>query len=197
MPDTRPNHDREARRIVDGVSTFRGPLLPSRRKEGVPASLERFVGFVLIVVADAIEARYADAIKETGVSLRDFVLLAEINQRRGLSQATLARRVGLGRSRVSEQLLALDTAGYIEREIDIRDLRRRRLWISRSGQEVVEEVADLLTRIDGHWLFALERSERLAFTAALRRLPPVVAPRRSQARPRARATGAATSAGRL
>src|SRR5690349_18080898 len=30
----RYNHDREAQRIVEGVGTFRGPLLPSRRREG-------------------------------------------------------------------------------------------------------------------------------------------------------------------
>ena len=173
----RPNHEREARRIVDGVGTFRGPLLPSRRREGVPASLQRYHGFVLIVVADAIEARYARAIAELGISLRDFVLMAEIAQRAGISQATLARRVGLGRSRVSEQLLVLDTAGYVEREIDIRDLRRRRVWISRHGQELVEEGAALLGRLDKNWLTTLDRREQRAFTAVLRRLPPAVTSR--------------------
>jgi DNA-binding MarR family transcriptional regulator len=185
----RYNHEREARRIVDGVGTFRGPLLPSRRREGVPVSLQRYAGFVLIVVADAIEFGYARAIDDLGVSLRDFVLLAEIAQRSGLSQATLARRVGLGRSRVSEQLLALDTAGYVEREIDIRDLRRRRIWISRDGQEVVEEAAERLDGIDRAWLGALDKRERTAFTAALRRLPPAVTARTQWRQP-------ATSAGR-
>src|SRR4051812_19717410 len=173
----RHNHDREAGRIAEGGGTFRGPLLPSRRREGVPVSLERYTGFVLIVVADAIEFRYARAMDDLGISLRDFVLLAEVAQRSGLSQATLARRVGLGRSRVSEQLLVLDSAGYVEREIDIRDLRRRRIWISRDGREVVEEAAERLSGIDRAWLSALDKRERTTFTAALRRLPPALTAR--------------------
>src|SRR4051812_8610627 len=173
----RHNHDREAGRIAEGGGTFRGPLLPSRRREGVPVSLERYTGFVLIVVADAIEFRYARAMDDLGISLRDFVLLAEIAQRSGLSQATLARRVGLGRSRVSEQLLVLDTAGYIEREIDIRDLRRRRIWISPNGQQVVEEAAAHLNAVDASWLRTIEPGDRHVFTASLRRLPPALTAR--------------------
>ena len=173
----RSNPERQARRLMDGVGTFRGPLLPARRREGVPVSLERYAGFVLIVAADAIEARYAHAVDQLGVSLRDFVLLAEIAQRSGLSQATLAWRVGLGRSRVSEQLVVLETAGYIEREIDLRDLRRRRIWISRNGQEVVEEANERLNGVDKGWLSMLEPRERPGFTAALKRLPPAVTSR--------------------
>src|SRR4051812_13715897 len=173
----RHNHDREAGRIAEGGGTFRGPLLPSRRREGVPVSLERYTGFVLIVVADAIEFRYARAMDDLGISLRDFVLLAEIAQRSGLSQTTLARRVGLGRSRVSEQLLVLDTAGYIEREIDIRDLRRRKVWISGNGQQIVEEATERLSRIDAAWLRTLAPRDGRIFTAALRRLPPAITAR--------------------
>ena len=163
---------KEARRIVEGVGTFRGPLSLSRRAATVPVSLEGYAGFVLIVVAHCIEERYAHAARDVGISLRDFVLLAEIAQRRGLSQATLARRVGLSRTRVSEQLLVLDTAGYVEREMDIRDLRRRRIWITRGGQDVLEDAARRLHDIDGGWLASLAPAERHLFTATLRRLPP-------------------------
>jgi DNA-binding MarR family transcriptional regulator len=173
-----PNHEKEARRIVQGVSTFRGPLLPSPwRGEGVPESLKRYAGFVLLVVADALESRYVRATDQAGISLRDFVLMAEIAQRPGLSQATLARRVGLGRSRVSEQLTVLDIAGYIERELDIRDLRRRRIWISTSGQATLEDAAARVSHADNGWLSALEPHERHNFTAALRRLRPAATAR--------------------
>lgn len=60
---------------------------------------------------------------QNGVSV---VLLAEIGQRPGLSQTALSQRVGLTRARVSEQLAVLDTAGYVAREMNYLDLRRRK-----------------------------------------------------------------------
>jgi DNA-binding MarR family transcriptional regulator len=158
--------------LVQGVGTFRGPLIPKRRSEGVPVSLQRYTGFVLIVVADVIETRYARAVYELGVSLRDFVLMAEIAQRQGLSQQALAERVGLGRSRVSEQLDVLTTAGYVEREMDVMDLRRRKIWLTSEGQKALEDATEQLTRIDRGLLTGLEPHDRHAFTASLRRLPP-------------------------
>jgi DNA-binding MarR family transcriptional regulator len=179
---------KDARRIVDGVATFRGPLVASRRTAPIPESLKRYAGFVLIVAAHGVEARYARAAHDVGISLRDFVLLAEIAQRPGLSQATLARRVGIARSRVSEQLAVLDTAGYVERELDIRDLRRRRIWITYGGQAALEDAAQRLQEIDNGWLASLKPAERHQFTASLRRVPPTET-RRTQ-------WSSATSAGR-
>jgi DNA-binding MarR family transcriptional regulator len=159
------------RRLVEGVGTFRGPLLSSRRRDGVPLPLRRYTGFVLLVVADMIETKYARAVYDLGFSLRDFVLMAEIAQRPGLCQQALAERVGLGRSRVSEQLAVLDTAGYVVREMDIVDLRRRRLWVTSQGQLALEDANERLTQIDRGFLTGLEPRERHHFTAALNRLP--------------------------
>jgi DNA-binding MarR family transcriptional regulator len=163
---------RSGRRMVQGVGTFRGPLLPSRRREGVPASLQRYTGFVLIVVADVIETTYSRATYQLGFSLRDFVLMAEIAQRPGLSQGALAERVGLGRSRVSEQLAVLDTAGYVDREMDIVDLRRRRIWVTSEGRLALEDATERLTQIDRGLLTDLTPHDRHHFTASLRRLAP-------------------------
>jgi DNA-binding MarR family transcriptional regulator len=160
-----------ARRILKGVDSFRGPLLPTGRKSlRVPVSLERWAGFTILEVAHALEKRYARAMTNLGISLRDFVLLAELDQRPGLSQSALAEKVGLTRARVSEQLKVLDTAGYIWREMDRGDLRRRRLWLTQPGRVVLEEAKERLTEIDRGWLSRIERHSRPFFTAALREL---------------------------
>ena len=158
-----------AARLARGVDSFRGPLLPTGRREpGVPISLERWAGFTLVFVAHALERRYCRALQSLGISLRDFVLLAEIEQRPGLSQSVLAERVGLTRARVSEQLAVLDTAGYVTREMNRLDLRKRRLWMTSPGQVVFEEAKERLTSIDTGWLSVLDPKGRPFFTAALR-----------------------------
>ncbi|MEA2421244.1 MAG: hypothetical protein QOF55_343 [Thermoleophilaceae bacterium] len=167
----RTNAQHTARRLAQGVDSFRGPLLPTgRRDPGLPRSLERWVGFAMIVAAHGIERRYAREIKELGISLRDFVVLAEIEQRAGLSQTALADRVGLTRARVSEQLAVLDQAGYIQRELDELDLRRRRLWVGREGHVILDEARQRVTEVDDAWLRTLGRQNRPFFTSALRNL---------------------------
>jgi DNA-binding MarR family transcriptional regulator len=141
----------------------------------VPLSLEQWAGFTVVLVAHALEKRYARALQALGISLRDFVLLAEIDKRPGLSQSVLAERVGLTRSRVSEQLAVLDTAGYVAREMSWLDLRKRRLWITPPGQAVLEEAKACLTAIDAGWLSALDPHTRPHFTAAMRALAPAKA----------------------
>jgi DNA-binding MarR family transcriptional regulator len=158
-------------RIQDGVATFRGPLLPARRSGPIPAALEEWAGFSLIVSAHAIEERYASAMRELGISLRDFVLLAEIAKLQGLPQGTLAHRVGLTPARVSEQLLVLDKAGYVERQIHELDLRKRRITLSWAGQHKLEEAKVAIARAERGFLSTLHRTERILFCAALRRLP--------------------------
>jgi DNA-binding MarR family transcriptional regulator len=160
-----------ADRLARGVDTFRGPLLPTgRREQGLPISLERFAGFSIVFVAHTLERRYARGLQSLGISLRDFVLLAEIDQRPGLSQSVLAERVGLTRARVSEQLAVLGRAGYVMREMNELDLRKRRLWISHPGRVVLEEAKERLTLIDAGWLSTLAPHARPFFTAALRTL---------------------------
>jgi DNA-binding MarR family transcriptional regulator len=182
MEDTlrRTNGERDSRRIMNGVGTFRGPLLPRdrRRDRPLPRSLERWSGFVAIAAAHAVEERYAAIVRNQGISLRDFVLLVELARHQGISQSHLAHRVGLGRSRVSEQLTVLDTAGYVSRELNQLDLRKRRIWISWTAQQIVEDLTEQITKVDNGWLSPLEpRHERPAFVAALRRLPPAVSER--------------------
>jgi DNA-binding MarR family transcriptional regulator len=78
----------------------------------------------------------------------------------------------LKRARVSEQLDVLDTAGYVKREMNPLDLRKRRLWITSNGEAVVEEGKVRLSAIDAGWLSRVPRSSRPFFTAAVRMLPP-------------------------
>jgi DNA-binding MarR family transcriptional regulator len=170
---TRTAAELTAARLARGVDSVRGPLLPTGRKEpGVPLSLERWAGFTVILIAHMLERRYARALQSLGMSVRDFVLLVEIEQRPGLSQSVLAERVGLTRARVSEQLAVLDTAGYVTREMNRLDLRKRRLWLSQPGQIVLEEAKARLTGIDTGWLHSLDPQARPFFTAALRTLSP-------------------------
>jgi DNA-binding MarR family transcriptional regulator len=151
--------------------TFRGPLLPSRRRaEAVPDSITHYAGFAIIAAAHDIEGRYERCLHEAGISVRDFAVLAEAAQRQGIGQSALAWRVGLGRSRLSDQLSVLETEGLIERLLNERDLRRRRIWLTREGQHALAEGRERIGRADHNWLRPLTINERPYFRAILDRL---------------------------
>jgi MarR family transcriptional regulator for hemolysin len=153
--------------------TFRGPLLPSRRRAAeVPLSLAAYHGFAVIAAAHDIERRYEEALYPVGISLRDFAVMAEIAQRPGIGQAALAHRVGLGRSRLSDHLAVLETEGLIERLLNERDLRRRRIWVSREGQHALAEGRARIARADHNWMMKLKLAERVYLRAMLERLGP-------------------------
>jgi DNA-binding MarR family transcriptional regulator len=174
-PVDAPSRVRTSRRLGEGVPFFQSPLLPAKRNDpSLPIALEGYAGFTMIVVAHAVERRYANAIERLGISLRDFVVLAEAARAPGVSQGALAERVGLGRSRLSEQLQVLATAGYVERPINPRDLRLRRIFPTFPGQEVLEEAKPKIEAVDSGWLSAIDAPRRPAFVADLRRLAPAV-----------------------
>jgi DNA-binding MarR family transcriptional regulator len=182
----RDSRSREAQRLVEGVGTVRGPLLPSRsRRKGarLPGTLSRWAGFTVIDAAHDVERRYAKAMRDIGTSLRDFVVLSEIDRRPGIGQSALAWRLGLGRSRLSEQLAVLDGAGYIERQINELDLRKRRIWVSGQGLVLLEEARAVASRVDNAWLAGLSQVERDHLRAFLRRLSPGATSRGTAGRP--------------
>lgn len=153
--------------------TFRGPLLPSRRRAGeVPVSLAAYHGFAVIAAAHDIEGRYERALYPAGVSLRDFAVMAEIAQRPGIGQAGLADHVGLGRSRLSDHLSVLETEGLIERLLSERDLRRRRIWLSSEGRHVLADARERIAHCDHNWMMRLKLAERVYLRALLERLGP-------------------------
>jgi DNA-binding MarR family transcriptional regulator len=153
--------------------TFRGPLLPSRRRAvELPRSLAAYHGFALIAAAHDIETRYERDLYPVGISVRDFAVMAEIAQRPAIGQAALAHHVGLSRSRLSDHLSVLETEGLIERLLSERDLRRRRIWLSNEGRYALSHGRERLQRADHNWMMRLSMPERTYLRAILDRLGP-------------------------
>ena len=151
--------------------SFRAPLMPSRRRiRDVPVSLQQWTGFAVIVAAHQVEVRYELALRDVGISLRDFAVLAEIRQRRGLGQRALAEHVGVGDARLSDQLSCLETEGLVERTLNETDLRRRRIYLTPEGDLALAAARERIDATDRAWLSGLGSTERPRFRALLERL---------------------------
>lgn len=133
-------------------------------------SLQQWTGFAVIVAAHEVEVRYELALRPVGISLRDFAVLAEIRQRRGLGQTALAERVGIGSSRLSDQLSCLETEGLVERTLNETDLRRRRIFLTPEGDRALAAARERIEVADRAWQSSLRITERPLFRALLERL---------------------------
>jgi MarR family transcriptional regulator for hemolysin len=147
--------------------------MPSRRRaRELPVSLSHWTGFAVIVAAHDIEVRYEVALRDTGISVRDFAVLAEARQRRGIGQRGLAQRVGIGYSSLSDQLSAMADAGLVKRRVSATDLRRRSVLLTPDGDHVLAVARERIDSTDKNWLASLGDEERPAFRAMLERLLP-------------------------
>ena len=102
------------------------------------------------------------------LSVPQLATLALVHRLGAISQASIAERLGIGYPAMSAVATALEAAGLVERRVDMFDGRRRALWITRAGLELLAEASDELTGVDAQF------TERLGedTLAALAELPP-------------------------
>jgi DNA-binding MarR family transcriptional regulator len=119
--------------------------LPGRR---VPQALEHWTGFALIAAADAAQWRYARALEPLGLTIQEFLVISVVVKADGISAGAVGDRLGMSRRHVSKVLCTLDRIGLIGRELDIRDLRRKGIWLSLDGKELYERARHAISVAD-------------------------------------------------
>jgi DNA-binding MarR family transcriptional regulator len=76
--------------------------------------------------------------QDSGLSLAQFGLMAQIAAARDDALSELAQRVGLDQSTLSRNLQVLEAAGLIEIAAGDTDARRRAAWITEKGAQSLE-----------------------------------------------------------
>lgn len=97
------------------------------------------IGLNLRVAARQVTKFMDERLKETGLGLAQFGLLALIAGGQDDSIAALAERSGLDQSTLSRNLRHLENAGLIEIAAVEADLRRRAVWLTEQGARQLEK----------------------------------------------------------
>lgn len=95
-----------------------------------------------------------------------FALLNALIQTPGCDQVTLAQRVALDPATSGAVVGRLEARGWVRRSRDATDKRRRLLWITEAGEQVVAELKDPIARSQARLLSPLTEDE----SSQLRRL---------------------------
>jgi DNA-binding MarR family transcriptional regulator len=119
------------------MSTPKQPLhttLVADAREAVDAC----AGLNARLAARRITAFLNRRMQDSGLSLAQFGLMAQIAAARDDTLGELAQRTGLEQSTLSRNLQVLETAGLIEIAARDRDARRRAVWLTEKGAMSLE-----------------------------------------------------------
>lgn len=114
---------------------------------------------------------YADAFGESGITQRQFALLAAADEREGATQADLVRITGIDRSTLADLARRLIGKGLLERERSNIDARANAVRLTDAGREVLTEARPRMAGADARLLKLISgHGRRTTFVSLLRDL---------------------------
>lgn len=128
--------------------------------------LERSVSH-LLHRAQQYAAETFDAQNGSGITLRQFAVLAAVNDQAGCSQSDLVRVTGIDRSTLADMLKRMEARELIERRPAKLDARAKAVHLTETGKAAFEAALPGVAATDEVLLSALPRNRRRAFTGIL------------------------------
>jgi DNA-binding MarR family transcriptional regulator len=138
--------------------------------ERPPPQLAQYSGFLLNWVAARSRTRFAAALGEIDLHLREFAALNIVSAKPGLTQHDLAAAAEIDTSTLVATLDALEQRGLAERRIMPQDRRKRAIYLTSDGEAALRRGRALARRLGDELFGSLSASERRQFDVLLRKL---------------------------
>ena len=99
-----------------------------------------------------------------------FAILNALMDDPGEDQITLAGRVAFDAATSGSVISRLEAKGWVRREADPTDRRRKLLWVTEPGREVALQMKRAVSKVQSRLIEPLSRDEREQFGALLGKL---------------------------
>jgi DNA-binding MarR family transcriptional regulator len=99
-----------------------------------------------------------------------FAILNALLADPGEDQVTLARKVAFDAATFGSVISRLEARGWVVREADAQDRRRKRLWVTAEGAEVARRMRRPVGKVQERILEPLSADERMLLLSLLDRL---------------------------
>ena len=135
----------------------------------------------------------AEVLKQAGITLRQFSVLAAVSDSEGASQADIVERTGIDRSTLADMVSRMEDSGLLKRRPSKQDKRAKSVSLMAKGRKAFEVTRDGVAKADEELLALLPSNRRSAFISALSKLsdaefvptapvaPPAEAPKKKKA----------------
>lgn len=114
-------------------------------------------------------ARFAHLVGDT-IKLREFIILAAIAERPGLSQSDLGRITGIDRSTLADTMAKLEVRGWVSRALSTSDARAYSLLLSLEGEAMLAATTRHARAADAAILDLLPRTKARSLVNILNKL---------------------------
>ena len=99
-----------------------------------------------------------------------FAILNALIDAPGTDQVTLAASVAFDSATSGSVIGRLESKGWVRREADAGDKRRKLLWITPEGERLAREMRHAVTQVHTRIMSPLDASEQLQLAALLQKL---------------------------
>ncbi|MEM6411222.1 MAG: MarR family winged helix-turn-helix transcriptional regulator [Pseudomonadota bacterium] len=111
--------------------------------------------------------RSADALRDAGITLRQFSVLAAISLDEGVSQSKLVELTGIDRSTLADMAARMEASKLIKRVASKTDARAKAVTLMAAGRKALGKAMPGVVAADEALLEALPKSRRDSFISAL------------------------------
>jgi DNA-binding MarR family transcriptional regulator len=98
------------------------------------------VGYALAEATRAHRAQMQHRIGALGLHLGQELLIVDLHQHPGTTQAELVQRIGMEQPTIAKAITRMQRTGFVERTTDPADRRVTRLRLTEQGEAVVEAI---------------------------------------------------------
>ena len=113
---------------------------------------------------------YADEFGPTGLTQRQYAVLATVASKEGLTQSDLVSLTGIDRSTLADMATRMITKGLLERQKSAVDARANAVSLTDAGRAALEDARPKMAAADDRLLKRLSGGKRQDFTTLLKAL---------------------------
>ncbi len=115
-------------------------------------------------------AIFAGQLATADITPVQFAILSAVHDTPGIDQITLAKRVAFDPATSGSVIGRLEAKGWIKRDADAQDRRRKLLWVTHEGSQALVGMQTAVAQVQAQILSPLSPQEQTQFVGLLTRL---------------------------
>jgi len=115
-------------------------------------------------------AIFAGQLATADITPVQFAILSAVHDTPGIDQITLAKRVAFDPATSGSVIGRLEAKGWIKRDADAQDRRRKLLWVTPEGSQALAGMQTAVAQVQAQILSPLTPQEQTQFVGLLTRL---------------------------